>query len=99
MQKYRVLIRGRNLLTAVDGVRQRLGFYTNVFIEALSPTDAESRAIDLMRDDVDLREAAFNPLDDPVRFSAEEVIEIDSFAGLRLPRTGLSVFPESTAEP
>ena len=51
MQKYRVIGHGQNLLTEVDGVRQRLGFYTNVFIEAFTSADAESRAIDLVRED------------------------------------------------
>ena len=47
MQKYRVLIHGQNLLTEVDGVRQRLGFYTNVFVEGFTPANAEERAIDI----------------------------------------------------
>ena len=50
MRKYRVNVHGQNLLTEVDGVRQRLGLYTNVFIEALTPGDAESRAIELVRE-------------------------------------------------
>ncbi|SRR6266516_1726678 len=40
MQKYRVNVHGQNLLTEVDVVRQRLGLYTNVFIEAFQFTRA-----------------------------------------------------------
>ena|SRR6266550_1190592 len=94
MQKYRVMIRGQNLLREIDDVRQRFGFYTNVFVEAFTPADAESRAIDILREDAHL--GALNADDDPVRFSADEVQEIESFAGVRLPRQGLSLYEEKS---
>ena len=96
MQKYRVIIHGRNLLTEVDGVRQRLGFYTNVFVEAFTPADAESRAIDVLREDAHLRDVALNTDDNPLRFLADEVHEIESFDGLQLPRQGLSLYQEKS---
>ena len=92
MQKYRVMVRGQNLLREIDGVRQRYGFFTNVFVEAFTPVDAESRAIDILREDAHL--GALNASDDPVRFAAEEVHEIESFDGVRLPRQGLSLYEE-----
>jgi len=96
MQKYRVMIHGENLLKEVEGVRQRFGFFTNVFVQAFTPADAESRAIDILREDNDLREAALNSDDDPLRFSADETHEIESFDGLRLPRQGLSLYEEKS---
>jgi hypothetical protein len=98
MQKYRVIIRGNNLLTDVDGVRQRHGFFTNVFVEAFSPADAELRAIELIREDARLREITLNADADSPRLCAEEVQVIDSFDGVRLPRTGLALFPETSGE-
>ncbi len=98
MQKYRVIVHGHNLLTEVDGVRQRLGFYTNVFIEAFTSADAEARAIELVREDAHLRDLALNPEDDAVSLSAGEVQEIESFDGVRLPRTGLSLYEEKSGE-
>ena len=89
MQKYRVMVRGQNLLREIDGVRQRYGFFTNVFVEAFTPADAESRAIDILREDAHL--GALNANDDPVRFAADEVHEIESFDGVRLPRQDLSL--------
>jgi hypothetical protein len=94
MQKYRVAIKGRNLLAEIDGVRDRLGFYTTVFVEALSVQDAEFRAIDMLREDTRLRDMALNAKDDPISFCAEDVSEIDSFEGMRLPRTGFTLFPQ-----
>ena len=99
MQKYRVIVHGRNLWTNVDGVRQRVGFYTNVFIEAFTQADAESRAIELIRKDVHLREMMTNAEDEPLSLSADEVQELQSFDGAQLPRTGLSLYPEKPEEP
>jgi hypothetical protein len=98
MQKYRVIIHGRNLLTEVDGVRQRLGFYTNVFIEAFTSADAEARAIELVREDAHLQDMALNTEVDALSLSADEVQEIESFDGVRLPRTGLSLYEEKSGE-
>ncbi len=98
MQKYRVIVHGQNLLTEVDGVRQRLGFYTNVFVEAFTSADAESRAIELVREDPHLRDVALNAADDLLRLSADEVQEIESFDGVRLPRTVLSLYEEKSGE-
>ena len=96
MQKYRVMINGQNLLTEVDGVRQRLGFYTNVFVEAFTPADAEGRAIDILREDAHLHEVALNAVDDPLRFTVDEVHEIESFDGVRLPRQGFTLYEEKS---
>jgi hypothetical protein len=98
MQKYRVIVRGHNLLTEVDGVRQRVGFFTNVYVEAFTPADAELRAVDLIREDARLRQMTCNPEGDLLRLYADEVQEIDSFDGVRLPRTGLALYPEKSGE-
>jgi len=96
MQKYRVIVHGKNLWSNVDGVKQRFGFYTNVFVEAFTPVDAESRAIELIRGDVCLMEMRANAEDDPLSLSADEIREVQSFDGAQLPRTGLSLYPEKS---
>jgi len=73
MQKYRILLRRQNLLAQIDGVRQRLGFYTNIFVEAFTPADAESRAIDVLREDAHLRDLAINTEHDSLRFAVDEI--------------------------
>ncbi|HYG36023.1 MAG TPA: hypothetical protein VEC99_14630 [Clostridia bacterium] len=94
MQKYRVMIHGQNLLAQVEGVQWRLGFYTNVFVEAFTPSDAEKRAIDLLREDARLCDISINPVADPLRLTADEVHEVQSFDGVRFPRQGLSLYEE-----
>src|SRR5712692_5252429 len=94
MQKYRVIVHGRNLLADVDGVRQRFGFYTDVFIEAFTRTGAGSRAIELVREDAHLQDMVLNAKDDPLSLAADEVQEVELLDGARLPRTGLSLYRE-----
>src|SRR5436190_11757441 len=85
MQKYRVMIHGQNLLTEADGVRQKFGFYTNAFVEAFSSADAEARAIEIVREDTGLADILLNSDDDPLSLSAEEIHEVESFEGHRVP--------------
>lgn len=94
MQKYRIIVHGQNLLTEVEGVRQRLGFYTNVFVEAFTRPDAESRAIELVREDAHLKDILLNAEADPISLSVDEICEIESFDGARLPRMGFTLYPE-----
>ena len=84
------------MLREIDGIRQRYGFYTTVFVEAFTPADAQSRAIDVLREDAHLRDVALNAEDDPWTLSADEVHEIESFDGVRLPRQGLALYQENS---
>jgi hypothetical protein len=92
MQKYRVMVHGQNAVTEVDGIRKRLSFYTNVFVEGSNVGDAEVRALALLQEDQGLRKSCSNAEGDPVRFSVEEVQELESFDGIQLPRTGLAFY-------
>jgi hypothetical protein len=98
MQKYRVLIHGENLLTEVAGVRQKLGFFTNVFVEAFTTADAEGRAIEIIREDASLEDIKLNPADDPLRLSVQEVHEIESFDGHKFPRDAFMLYPPTNDE-
>jgi hypothetical protein len=49
VRTYRVLVRGRNCFTELDGRVQRLGFYATPFCEAVDEEDAGRRAIALVR--------------------------------------------------
>lgn len=95
MKKYRVMVRGQNLLADVDGVRQRFGFYTNVFVEAVAPADAESQAIEVVRKDFILQDLTLNALDDPLKLSVDKILEVESVDVKRLSRSGLSLYPEN----
>lgn len=93
MQKHRVMIHRENLLTEVNGARQELGFYTNVYLEAFTASDAEARAIEMIREDASLVEVLLNPDDNPLKLPAEEVQEIETFDGHKLPRDAFLLVP------
>ena len=86
MQKYIVIVHGENLLVDYDGVRQRVGFFTNVSVEAFTPADAEERELDMVREDNVIRRAT-------PRFNLDCLgREVSSVVLLRLGR--LQVFGE-----
>jgi len=73
---------------------RRLGFYTEVFVVARSPQEAELRAVDVLRRDKDLRAAVRNSDGDPPRLFADRITQIASFRGCRRPRSGLAFYAE-----
>ncbi len=97
MPKFRVMIHGHNFLMEADGVRRRMGFYTQVFAEAEDLADAEARAVGVLRQDSKLRDGILNPPDDRPSMSVEEIEEIATFDGCTLPRTGLAFYAEEEA--
>ena len=85
MQKYRVLVHGRNLSIEVDGIRGKYGFYTNVYVEAFTSSEAELAALELLQHDARLQESSLNLKDDTLHLSVEETAEIETFDGLKRP--------------
>jgi hypothetical protein len=79
MNKYRVLINGKNLLFDVDGDRQKMGFYVTRFVEAETYAQAEQAALNLINQSDKLRGMLNSPADPPV-FDVEEIDEVDSLA-------------------
>lgn len=101
MPKFRVFVQGVNFhLHLSDAeVSERLGFYTNVFVEAESSQAAELLAVDVLRDDAKLKEGVLNPRDDPPRLFVEEIEEIAEWpADTARPRTGLALYNEDKPE-
>jgi hypothetical protein len=94
MPKHRVLVEGQNFLMEMDGIRQRLGFFTHVFVEAADATKAETTAVEVLRNDQTLRAGVLNAREDPPRLVFLEIKPVRSFKGCTLPRTGLAFFPE-----
>src|SRR5687768_12776772 len=97
---FRALVNGRNFqLTWADGESEvpkikRKGFYTTVHIRARNKREAELRAIQVLRADKALRIGVRNPASDPPRLFLEELQELPSFKGCRVPRTGFAFYSE-----
>lgn len=98
MPKFRAFVHGVNLQMrrSDSDVVERLGFYTNGFVEAESPKAAESMVVDLIRDRAELRKAVENSREDPPRIFVEEIA--DWPAGTARPLTGFALFKEDETE-
>ena len=101
MPKFRAFVHGVNFHMHLSDseVVERLGFYTNVFVEADSPEAAELLAVDVLRDDTKLNDGVLNARDNPPRLFVEEIEEIAEWpADTARPRTGLALYDESQPE-
>jgi hypothetical protein len=99
---YRVEITGRNfhLLWEASGggtrVR-RVGFHTTVHVRARNVSEAELRAVSILRRDKSLRASIRNPKSSPARLFVDGIEELRSFKGCRLPRTGFAFYGERSS--
>lgn len=94
MNKYKVMLNGRNFQIPLEGTVQRVGFYTTRFVEANDPEQAELRAVALVKSDEELRTAVRNKPDDPPTIHLEEVVEVVDFEGVQVPGAGYSFYAE-----
>jgi hypothetical protein len=94
MSKYRVLLNGENFLLNFDGQLQKLGFYVTRVVVAQNPDEAELAAVNLVREDSQLKDNVLNERDDPPMLYAEEVEEIEESVIAENVNTGFSWFTD-----
>jgi hypothetical protein len=94
MGKYKVFINGQNFWITIDGETKRWGFYTTRFVEAVSPKQAEKKAVQLIRDDPKLKENVLNDKSEPPMMFVERIEPLNSFNGLPVPGTGYTFYDE-----
>jgi hypothetical protein len=98
MKKFRIFVRGENFLINLDGVNQKLGFYTTRFVEADDEEAAEYAVMDLLRSDPKLVKGVLNEESDPPMMYAEEIEELQSFETFPIPAHGFTFYPEEGEE-
>lgn len=96
MKNYKVFVRGENFLINLDGVNQKMGFYTTRFVEAESEVAAEYAVMDILRSDPKLVKGVLNEESDPPMMYVEELEELESMKGYPVPGTGFTFYPEET---
>lgn len=82
MPKYRVQIDAKNFLVEMEGKLGKYGFITFRFVEADDPTAAETAAVQMLRDDQELRSMVKNQAGDPPVMDVLEIAELESFDGV-----------------
>ena len=101
MPKFQALVRGVNFRMQRSDAKgtERLGFYTNVFVEADTAQAVEGMVIEMLRGDARIQEATLNSHDDPPMLFVEEVCEIGDWpVDAARPRTGLALYNEDKSE-
>lgn len=96
MKKYKVFVRGENFLFNLDGVNQKMGFYTTRFVEAEDEEAAEYAVMDMLRNDPKLIKGVLNERSDSPMMYAEEIVELKSFKGFPVPGTGFAFYSEES---
>jgi len=94
MKKYHLLMKGQNFLVDMDGKVAKHGFFQDFFLEAESPEQAESFAVQKIREDEGLKTITQNPKEDPPVILLEKIIKLESFDGVEAMESGKAWFRE-----
>jgi hypothetical protein len=78
MPKYRVQIDAKNFLLNLDGATAKYGFITYRVVDAPDPAAAENSAVQMIRDDHELRDLVLNEKNDPPVMDVEEIVEVET---------------------
>ena len=81
-------------ITSNYSTNNKCGFYTTRWVESTDPENAELKAVDLIRNDPDLKGAVLNERSDPPMIYLEQIHEIDTFDDVNPPGTGYSFYIE-----
>ena len=95
MQKYKLLMNGKNFLIESESKLDKFGFFQTIHVEANDPEDAELKAVEIIKQS-DLRGLVRNEPGDSPMIYLDEIDEIDSFDGIESPNQGRSFYSENT---
>src|SRR5215475_6022537 len=82
MPKYWVEIDASNFLVSLDGWLDKYGFVTSRAVESENATAAEFAAVQMLREDQELRDLVQNEPGDPPVMDVIGITEVESFDGL-----------------
>ncbi len=95
MNRYCVMLLGRNFLLSIEGTTGRYGFHALRWVEAKDPASAEQQALEIVRGDPALTENVLNSPEDPPLLFIEDVA-VDE-GGVKGPFSGYAFFKEEEA--
>lgn len=90
INKYRVLLNGRNFLLEMGDRVASHGLYITRFVEANTPDEAELKAVNSIRKREDIKPMLRNALDASPMLFAEEIEEIETFEGMENLEQGIA---------
>jgi hypothetical protein len=78
MPVYRVQMDAKNYLVDLEGKVGKYGFFTHRFVTADDATNAENAAVEMPRNDRELRPLVKNQIGDPPVIDVTEIVELDA---------------------
>jgi len=96
LKKFRAFIHGKNFAIREDDRPEPhiRGFYTTVYVETADFATAGLAAVEVLHNDEELRAMTSNDRTDPPTLDVEEVQELETFEGVRLPREPFVFYEE-----
>ena len=88
------MVWGRNFLVRVENEVRKHGFYATRFVEARDEGEAESKIIEMLRNDAVLVALTRNERSDPPMMYVEEIEELKSFGKFNVPGSGFTWYQE-----
>jgi len=92
MQKYKILAEGKNFLVNVNGMPEKMGFFTTRFLEASDQEEAQRMTLEVIRNQ--LQGVVLNAQSDPPTLIIDTVQKLDEFGDHHVPGSGFSWFLE-----
>ena len=96
MNKFKIIVEGKNFNILIENAVQKCGFFTTRFVEADSLDSAENTALDLIREE--LKGMVLNEEDDPPSLFFDQIEEIKSFGDHQVPGTGFTWYLDNQNE-
>ncbi len=95
MPVFEVRLNGSNFWLEVDGEPRRMGFYLNQYVREPSAEEAETSAVQLVREDSRMPRVLNDPEDPPMIY-AEQIVELDPQTAKLPSQQGFAFYPEET---
>lgn len=92
MNKYQVLLHGKNFFIENEGSVVKHGLFTTRFVEANNPEEAKIAAVSLIKNDTALVESVSRDASSEPMIYLEEICELESFEGVSAPGSGYTFY-------
>ena len=95
MTHYAVSLKGENFWLELDGRPSIMGFFTTQYVVAENESEAESNAVQMLRDDPTLKNILNDKSDLPMIY-CEDIQTVDAFEPSTVVQQGYAFYPEES---
>ena len=95
MTHYGVSLKGENIWLDMEGKPSRMGFFTTRYVVAENESEAEIKAVQMLRDDPKLKNV-LNDKSDPPMIYCEGIQSVEDFDPSTVVQQGYAFYPEES---